>query len=388
MPHQTRSAILCCVALTGFVAAAAQADPGRAHCKRDPLRYEVIDLGTLGAEGGYAAGVTNHGQVTGAASVSDSTGRAFVWDCASGMTSIGALSEDHFASSGSLINERGVVVGQSFGEDTIEMFIWDRSNGMRAVASGMPFSLNNRSEVTYTGEGGIYLWTVANGATLVSDVTGLDLREAFVNNLGQIGGYGVPTDDVVPGYYVWKQSRGARLLALEPESMVRTFVYGFNDRGDLFGNNYVGTTTHPFLVLRNGEIRNVTPPVDGQFTEALAFNNLRQVVGYRFTAEDPTQRFYIWDSVRGMRDLNELAYGHAPGPGEPRITWVYAINDWGWIAASALRANGTFGNPALVVPVPAREPYYRNLGRLRGAPLCRALTSLKVRAAVSAITCR
>jgi hypothetical protein len=302
------------------------------------------------------------------------------------MRDIGALADTDYASSGTFINDRGTVVGQSFSETDVQVFVWDRAIGMRAIESGFPLSLNDRGDATFWSSGGLVLWNAATGDVLVSDLTGLNLREALVNNLRQLGGYGVKIDSGSnAGYYIWSPRRGARFLA--ESTFARDQVYDFNDRGQLLVNNYEGTRSVPSIVKPDGSVQLLGAGETNTFTEARAFNNRGQVVGFRFTGEQPEQAPFVWTAERGFRDLNLLILGHAPTDADSKVGNPADINDWGWIAASIAAPGARYSNPALLVPVPANVPFYRDLSRLRGPQLCRALHSLKVRALVRARAC-
>lgn len=357
------------------------------HCKKERVRYEAIEVGTFGADGGYVQAINNRGQLTGAASVSNDIGRAFVWDCATGMNDIGALADTDYASIGTFINDRGTIVGQSFSETDAQIFIWNHATGMRAIQSGFPLSLNDRNDVTFWGSGGLFLWNEATGPTLVSDLSGLILREALVNNWRQLGGYGATVEPESPaGYYSWSSRRGARFLA--ESTFARDEVYDFNDRGELLVNNYAGTHSVPSIVKPDGTVQLVGTGETGTFVEALAFNNRGQVVGFRFTGAEPQRQLFLWTADQGFRDLNVLMLGHSPTDADARITSVADINDWGWIAGAVRAPGATYANPALLVPVSANAPWHRDLSRLQGPQLCKHLQTLKARALLRNRSCR
>jgi hypothetical protein len=351
------------------------------------MRYEHVALGNFGFPGSYASDVNEFGHVSGAASASEETGRAFVWNCARGMTNIGALSEDHYSSSAQFVNDLGQVVGQSFAEDTVEAFIWDRHNGMRSLGMVAPMSLNDRGDVTFNSSEGIVLWSEASGGVPLQTLANLQLREGFVNNRREVGGFGFYPDAPDDRFLVWSARRGVNLRGPEPSDGFMHYVRQMNDRSEMIGTAFAPHTAVPFIVRRDGTYQRLIDPVADRYVEAVGFNNRRQVIGFYFLAWQPQQPF-LWDAKHGLRDLNMLVYGRMPETGEARVAGASAINEWGWIAGSVVPAGGTFHEAALFVPVPANEPYFRNLNRLRGGALCRAFTSLQVRAAASALLCK
>ena len=358
-------------------------DARAGQCEKHDVRYELLMLGDLGAPGGYANDVNELGQVTGASSRSNEVGRAFVWDCLRGMRSIGALSEDHFASSGQHINNRGQVVGQSSFEESSSTFLWDRRNGMRFVANGYPYSLNDRGEVTYNGSEGPELWTQASGGVPLLVLSGINYREAYVNDRGQVGGYGFHPDSPMDRFLVWTPTGGLQPRGVEPPDAYMTVLRDFNDRSEFLGTSFllIGAAV-PFIVDRSGEFRRLLQPRVGHYYEAVAFNSRRQVIGFSFASGDAqSQQPFIWDAQSGVRNLNMLVYGRVPSDTEDRVTSVHGINEWGWIAGAALTEGRPYGDAALLVPVPANDNRYRKLSRLRGPALCVALASSQIRLA-------
>jgi hypothetical protein len=371
------SVLLIVVSLSPF------ADAGAGQCEKPDVRYELLRLGDLGAPGGYASDVNELGQVTGASSRSDEVGRAFVWDCLRGMRSIGSLSEDHFASSGQHINNRGQVVGQSSSEESSSIFLWDRRNRMRFVANGYPYSLSDRSEVTYNSSEGPVLWTEASGGVPLLLLSGVNYREAYVNDHGQVGGYGFHPDSPTDRFLVWTPTGGLQPRGVEPSDAYMTVLRGFNDRSEFLGTSFLLTgAAVPFIVDRSGEFRRLLQPRVGHYYEAVAFNSRRQVIGFSFASGDAqSQQPFIWDAQSGVRNLNMLVYGRVPSNTEDRVTSVHGMNEWGWIAGAALTEGRPYSDAALLVPVPGNDSRYRTLSRLRGPALCAALASSHIRLA-------
>jgi hypothetical protein len=350
------------------------------HCASDEIRYEIIPLGNLE---GAATGLNNRGQVVGSASFDENEAPgSFTWDCATGVSRfvVGGISA---------INDRGQILAGSSDPDTgvSRTFLWDRVNGTRLLGEGFPLSLNNRGDVTFNTMNGPVLWTRANGSVQLDSVSGAFWREAFVNDLRQVGGYaGTTSEPFSVGYSIWSQRHGLRIIAGDPDGAFRSFSYDFNERGDILGNVFFAQAGVPFIVSTDGTYRLLVDPVDDQFMEANAFNNRRQVVGFYFSAGSEDYDAFLWDPQHGRRDLNELAFGRVPGSDEPAISWANDINDWGWIAGT-MRVTPDQYRPALIVPVPANESFYRNLARLQGPRLCHALSSLKLRAVISELIC-
>jgi hypothetical protein len=375
--------------LLGIVLSAQRADAGQfEHCEAIETRYEIIMLGNLGAPGGGASDVNELGQVTGASSRSDQVGRAFVWDCFHGMRNIGALAEDQFSSVGLYINNKGEIVGQSFSEDQSHTFIWDRRNSMRAVGDGYPLSFSNRSDATLSRSDGVVLWNEASGAVSLLSLTGITFRDAYVNDRREVGGFGFHPD-TPDQFFVWSARYGIDPRGPEPPGTFMNVLRGFNNRSELLGITFHFDAAVPFIVRRNGEYEALFDPIANQYYEATAFNGRGQVVGFNFTAgSSEQQQPFLWDPENGVRNLNVLVYGRIPGTDEARIVRAEGINEWGWIAAGAVPENGTFSEPALLVPVPANERRFRGLGQLRGVALCRTLVAASLQTTASSLKCR
>jgi probable HAF family extracellular repeat protein len=96
----------------------------------------VTDLGDLpgGPDATRAYDINNLGQIVGESAVaSETVGHAFLWQDGA-MTDLGVLpgESDSYAFG---INDRGVVVGTSYGTTPSRAFIWDSENGMRDLNS-------------------------------------------------------------------------------------------------------------------------------------------------------------------------------------------------------------------------------------------------------------
>lgn len=359
------------LALSFTVASAGTAD----QCVEQNVRYELIPLSD---KGGSALSVNERGDLVGRSSLPDGTASSFVWSCARGMT---RFPGDGIAQ---MINNRRQIVGY-LSEQT---FIWDRVRGTQLLGEGFPTSLNDQGDVTFEGADH-FLWTAGTGKAALLDLTGATFAEALVNNRRQIGGY--VYDEVegpAPqfGFVNWSARYGLRIVAKptgadSDDPVVYLMLSGYNERGDILGTWSFKSFTMAFIVNDDGTTEDLFPVTEGVNVRASSFNNQRQVIGY-FEGYP-----FLWDPTNLFRDLNVMTYGHVPAENEPAITAVNAINEWGWIAASARTATSTDSNPALLVPVPADEPDYKNLAGLRGPRLCRALTALQVRAAATALSC-
>jgi probable HAF family extracellular repeat protein len=381
--HLCFATICCFAALLPPSSAASQ-------CLNDDVRYEPIDLGRFGEGGGYATSVNDLGQVTGASSETRDKGRAFVWDCANGIQNIGALAEDHYASEGLAINTRGQVIGQSSGMNDSGAFIWDHRNGMRRIENiSYAYDLNDRGDVLAYASGGTGLWNERRGLISLDELLGFEYTSDLqINNFRIIGGIRPATEASPAEFFTWHAARGVRLLGADPSTTYTADVTGMNDRGDLIGNvvNDAGRRL-PFLLKRNGELEILTggrPDPDGT---AYDINVHRQVVGY-ISEGSENRTHFIWNARSGLQDLNVLTFGHPLDLTRPYVRTAAGLNNWGWIAATIFDPAISSGHAALLVPVPVDDKRFKNLSKLTGGRLCRALTAVKASALLSCLHSR
>ena len=345
----------------------------------DSVRYVSIDLGVLSQEFPFssAQNLNDRGQVIGTSSVSESTGRGFIWDCERGMENIGALAPDDFVSFPLDINDRGEIVGLDNDlQGSERAFIWDPKRGMRAITGlASAYGISNAGQVLGGSEGVIHLWTAQNGAIPLESVIGVGpIQGAQIDASGRIGG--VIGDIGSTQFFTWTSRHGVRLLGATPSDASRTDVEAVNARGDLSGilNFFDSGVITPYLLRANGELELLAANAPRSAASAHSINDRRQIVG-RMLEDD--ESFYLWDPTNGLRDLNEVLYGSPDGDGEARITQVAAINDAGWIAASVQSATSGTVRAHLFVAVPGGNHKYDAISHWKGPRLCRALDKLR-----------
>lgn len=105
-------------------------DESYVHAIFGTVEEGMIDLGTLGGENSYAAGLNDSAQVVGYSQVDQRVSHAFLWDAAHGMRDLGTLGGDR--SKAHDINNSGQVVGVSeyayLGD--YRAFLWEEASGM------------------------------------------------------------------------------------------------------------------------------------------------------------------------------------------------------------------------------------------------------------------
>jgi probable HAF family extracellular repeat protein len=353
-----------------------------AHCGLGGVRYEAVDLGTLG-EGVGAAAINDRGEVTGTASLSDTLARAFIWDCERGIQNIGAVDDGDYASIAYDINNRGQVVGQSVTFDDSKAFIWDRAHGMRGIGSqtgGLAYDVNDRGDVLMMDN---TIWSEGLGSRATQDLIGFYFTSiAVTNDRGHILGLRVAEEaDYSLRFFDWSPRRGREDFAVAPNSGY-TEVAATNNRGDIIGyarNAMLSGSTLPYLVRRDGEFQFLTEVREGIDGQALSINDRRQIVGSIDTG--PGGATYLWDPKNGLRSLSELLSPSLHG-------WVAGANDinnWGWMSGGLHHPTSGERRAVMFVPVRANSARFKSLSTLKGAALCRALDQVKLDALVTCL---
>ncbi|WP_052669037.1 DUF3466 family protein [Nitriliruptor alkaliphilus] len=245
-----------------------------------PPRYEVVDLGTLGGNASFALDLNDRGEVTGNSRTSTTTLPLLAFGWSDGeMTEIGTLPGSNAFSRGYGINNAGVVVGESD---------------------------NNRPRAFRWADGELSdLGDLGGGSAVAHDV----------NEPEQIVGASSNGTTSRPFVYWRGQMRDLGTVAGGDGTPGR--AWGLNDRGDIVGNSRaVGTTAQATLWAGPNRSR-LGQPVglgslgDGErFSEAVAINNRRQVVG-RSTVAGSTERAFLWEDGVGMSDLGSLGLNHS-----------------------------------------------------------------------------
>lgn len=242
--------------------------------------YEVVDLGSLGGNAGFARGLNDEGQVTGNSRTGTTTLPlvAYAWSDGE-MTEIGTLPASNAFSRGYAINNAGVVVGESD---------------------------NNRSRA--------FRWQ-AGTLTDLGTLGGASAVAHGINNPGQI--VGASSNGTTSRPFIWSKGEMRDLGTVAGGDATPGRAWDVNARGDVVGNSRaVGSTAQ--ATLWEGPNRRTlgTPQTLGslgdglRFSEALAVNNRRWVVG-RSNGVGSTERAFLWKPGAGMVELGSLGLPHS-----------------------------------------------------------------------------
>ncbi len=326
-----------------------------AAASAQPPRYAATVLSDLGWPGGYdnfPTGLNNAGVVVGASATPDGRQRAYRWQD-------GVISELDTPSPTDWsyardINTRGDIVGtvaDYIGGNT-RAVVWH--NGAFAALPDDGATLSGANQINDAGQivGWVCSFGVFRGAMwddggihyldpLPGDVGTIT---AAINNNGAIGGASIGLDGVTRPV-VWVDGAPIELPTLV--GFTGQTVRFLNDADDAIGDGHSYPYSATGVHWRDGsgtDLGRLHPGDDS--IGPLALNNLGQVIG---TSGTPTtiDPFFWQDGV--MYDLNSLM-----APGEMHFVLnPNAINDLGWIAATAYGPEGQVGVLLRPVPSPA-----------------------------------
>lgn len=245
------------------------------------ITYHITDLGDLagGADRSFASAVNNAGQVVGYSSTALGD-RGFLWtNNGLGMLDLGLLPGESYSTAVD-INDLGQVTGSSGHSGSMSgarAYVWTSSSGMMDIgdfASGIgfviPAGINNSGQVAGTSyDTGALLrafrWQDGAGMENLGALGGSEAGSFGINNLGHVVGQARTPDWPHVHGFIWKAGEGMIDLGVLP---------------------------------------------DGEFSYALAINDLDQVVGYGPTApgfDFSTLHAFLWESGTGIVDLGTLA---------------------------------------------------------------------------------
>lgn len=239
------------------------------------------------------------------------------------MTDLGTLTGEHHFSFAWDINDAGEIVGSSGVNNTTPNSATHRpflySSGSMSVLTGFgdvygeARGINNAGQVVGVSH-------YSHGAFLYSDGVMTDLgrlggtpdySNAYkINDSTQVVGHISYTAEVPPRGVLWENGTMTDLgdLPGDPEA---TYANDINNLGQVVGNSFVPSSPevgHAF-VWQNGVMTDlgVLPGTDSSL--ALGVNDNGFVVGTSYVGPPSSasgHRAFIWDSVNGLQDLNDM----------------------------------------------------------------------------------
>jgi probable HAF family extracellular repeat protein len=285
------------------------------------LSYTVMDLtGPPFSGGGISRGphgINNLGQVVGTL-----RSHAVVWDPAGGIRDLGE-------GSAYVINDAGQVIWRSFTFPGDVRHDW--LSDPDGTTTEIPFpalAFSNTGRVigsrSVAGSTHILAWDPAGGEQDLGPLGSLG-GEGYVNEITDAGGsdqvvgaQDIPTDDHDVHPYLWDGQNGIRDLGSIGPSPSDSHALAINGLGQVAG--YSGPVGRQHAFFYDGALHDLGTPSGQSFSAASGLNQVGVVVGGNYVYADGA-----WT------DLNDLI---DPGSGL-RIASTFAVNDSGWITASA-----------------------------------------------------
>ncbi len=340
---------------------------------RTSPRYTVTDLGTLGGNLSNGLAVNDQGQVVGLSKDASGFTLGFVWDEATGIHSVGALGSRSEAWD---INEYGQVVGESVisGGDS-HAFLWtpDTMNGTTGAmvdlgTLGGPGSgswqINDMGQVT--GWADIptwwrpFLWTPTspNGSSgTMADLgtLGGPYGETYaINAMGQTAGKSLEPDHNYTRATLWTPDTAngdtGMLDDIGTLGGNTAEARDINASGEVVGKSALegDAEEHAFKWTPDAPNGYVGAMVDlgtlgGDTSYAYGINDQGEAVG-QSTYADASEGAFLWDSTRGMVDLNAYLVGRDRYDSETGMGWQISIardiNCDGWIVGTGTLNDG------------------------------------------------
>ena len=322
-------------------------------------KYEVVDIPPPdGYTRSKCHGINNNGQVAGRYynyTTEAIDKQAFVWDCTNGMIPLPTLSGE---SSAWAINESGLVSGDSYNASGYQRAVrWDTTNAtiidLGALTnpntqvegdSSSGYGINDAGHVVGLADipndsgsftpfhGFVYDGSIHDLGTLTTSwpewANGYSIAYS-INNSEEIVGIAHDTGWAFRPFIYNESTGGMQALLTDPAySSGEWYAVVINDTG-LIGGHVISATDQSLPYYwpdSTSPAAAITMPVDYPYGEIYSINESNQMVGIMWDPNE-TDHAFIFDSVDGIRDLNDLI--------DPESGWElnYArdINDKGHI---------------------------------------------------------
>lgn len=311
------------------------------------VKYQIVDLGTLGGVSSYANAINASGHVVGNSAINNGDSHAFVWYNGS-MQDLGTLGGNK--SYASAINDLGQIVGYSSITDnsTYRGYLYSNHSmqdlGTLGGTSSYARDINNSGQIvgdSINNEGTSSSFIFHNG--LMQDLYISDKMNSAmgINNLGHITGHYYPDSGGRHSFlYINGVIKCIALTSLGPAT------YSINNNGQVAGFFIVSGGTHPYLY--DGIVKDLGT-LGGVSAWSYSINSFGDIVGYSQTLEGDSHAFIY--SNGEMKDLNNMLI-------DTNNIWLLhmatGINDVGQIVGNGVNPSGQ-KRAFLLNPVPMAQ---------------------------------
>lgn len=339
-------------------------------------RYKLVDLGDF--PGGYdassATAISSDGRICGVGTIVSNRVHQLYWDSTSGRIDLGTINNIPGFSYAYGVNSNGTVVGENWANGAMLPSIWETGAGIQALPG-------------LSSGGGIASAVAINDAGQIagSSLTDADYHAVrwntpnSIEDLGVVGtdtssrSNGIGPDGRVVGFskgsseqaFLWSSEGGMTVIG-QLQAGVDCEAWSINAAGQVVGTSY-GAINRAFLwTSASGMVDLGDGPNGAQSMIAYSINDGGDVVG---TYSDLTgSHGYIWSSSIGAQDLTTLLTSNT---GSWTVFNAAAINNKGWIAASAKTPSNTRGHAVLLKPVYFLHPtaFDISIGSLKSGSL-------------------
>jgi probable HAF family extracellular repeat protein len=306
---------------------------------RSQVRYNVIDLGTLGGSRSSAMAINNRGQVAGESFTADGQSHAFLYSGGS-MTDLGTLTGTAYGYSVAYgINNLGQVVGVSSAANGRHAFLYSNGTMTDIDTLGNTDSvgreINDHGQIT--GEiapvGSQHAFLYQGG--VMTNLGAYSSAGRAINNAGVIVG------NSMYGHFA-KYDNG--WVDLDPDSTIYSDASDINDLEVIVGYYQAGSSSQHGFVYSNG-VRTDLGVLGSGMSGATAINNLGQIVGWS-PLDTGQHRAVIYEDGSAI-DLNSLIDATSGWT----LSYAGDINDNGWIVGIGSTSD-SIKRGFLLVPVP------------------------------------
>jgi len=227
--------------VTGFVRT-----PGvTSHVAKWLADGTLVDLGTLGGNGGAGLAINDQGDVAGNSYTASNSSDAFLWTSTAGFRDIATKGYAYG------LNKFEIAVGQYVPQFYDQPFVWTANHGVFVIGrfgggNASAYAINNSGQVvgyfdTMTnGVAHAFVWSPSRHHTRDLGTLGagkVSVANA-INSLGQIAGFSSTSDNSATHAVVWDGKGGIVDLGTLSGG-INSYAYGINVQGAVVGSSQV-----------------------------------------------------------------------------------------------------------------------------------------------------